>query len=875
MISKIKKNSFILVLMLTLGLFNLNVRSFATIGESGVVVKEDEDIETTLLNGIKLHEQDLGFYEDGDMNKYNVWSTQYLEMPIGDVNTKIVSWSYRESDAWRKMGVSEIAKNFEENNPGWIVVGGTNNDFFATNSTNSSGEMDYNAMENGELIKARNNIAYSLWRGILGFDDNNNLVEGAPTVTSYYNIHIYNDNTMSTEIGTLQSSCINPEQTNSSGVRVAAPVSETGITVLTKDVIGVYDLTGYEVVVGKYDITRIGYSDGSMLTSNGFNIYVKGEIIEKRNGVATEQPEDYRTIDDRTDGVKEFYLVSKDGSLDSLEIGDYVKIQKDYTGIFENVNNAVSYYWKILEDGTELFKGIGDATTRSELSKQYASGDFSYITAHKARCLFGVKADGTYVMAVIDGTSSTGTTLSEAATYMKELGCVDAWNFDGGGSATLIARGENGSFETINTPSDSGGASERLVGNAILMVVRDPGFESSLRYSTATTVTLTKKNTSNIFSKMENIKINIDGRTIEVENNQETVIIDDLLPGEKYYATISYTYDGVDYSATMPVETKEYKSGIGFTPTSDGFIIKVDSTDSVLKTISVTLKVDNETYTMNEINEFTIKGLLLNTIYDIEYSYVVKNINTNRTYTVDAQTIKLTTLSYQIPIIDYFEEYSFKNNTLKIKYSYKDSEGLLTDAYILVNGVRDNSLDVSSKSGLLTLKDLELSLFKYTYQLVLEYDTPAYIPKKIYSEILVYGDASECSHEFDNDCDTTCNLCVYTRIVEHNYSDATCTAPTTCIVCGVTQGLALGHNYSDAICTAPATCIVCGATQGSALGHNYSDATKDAPATCTVCGATTGEKLKGCSGCKKSTIAQMILGALMLASTLLIFRKRK
>ena len=146
-------------------------------------------------------------------------------------------------------------------------------------------------------------------------------------------------------------------------------------------------------------------------------------------------------------------------------------------------------------------------------------------------------------------------------------------------------------------------------------------------------------------------------------------------------------------------------------------------------------------------------------------------------------------------------------------------------------------------------------------------------------------------HLYDNACDTTCNECGYIRTITHDYTDATCTAPKTCTVCGVTEGEARGHNYvsvvtdpdcissgyttytcstcgdsyitnevialghdydhacdttcnrcyetrtithdyTDATCTAPKTCKVCGVTSGSALGHTY---TNDCDGTCNRC----------------------------------------
>ncbi len=56
----------------------------------------------------------------------------------------------------------------------------------------------------------------------------------------------------------------------------------------------------------------------------------------------------------------------------------------------------------------------------------------------------------------------------------------------------------------------------------------------------------------------------------------------------------------------------------------------------------------------------------------------------------------------------------------------------------------------------------------------------------------------------------------------HEYSEATCTQPKTCIGCGETEGEALPHLFSNATCTKPKTCKKCGATEGSATGHSVS-----------------------------------------------------
>ena len=128
-------------------------------------------------------------------------------------------------------------------------------------------------------------------------------------------------------------------------------------------------------------------------------------------------------------------------------------------------------------------------------------------------------------------------------------------------------------------------------------------------------------------------------------------------------------------------------------------------------------------------------------------------------------------------------------------------------------------------------------------------------------------------------------------------SEATCTAPSTCSVCGYTEGEALGHDkisheakaatctengwnayetcsrcdyttykeiaapghsWTDATCTTPKTCSVCGATEGEALGHN-AETIPGAAATCTEAGLTDGSK---CSRCGEILTAQKTIPAL-------------
>ena len=94
-----------------------------------------------------------------------------------------------------------------------------------------------------------------------------------------------------------------------------------------------------------------------------------------------------------------------------------------------------------------------------------------------------------------------------------------------------------------------------------------------------------------------------------------------------------------------------------------------------------------------------------------------------------------------------------------------------------------------------------------------------------------------CEHKYDDCEDTICNICGETRVAPgHSYTqwiynnDHTCTEDGTvtakCDNCdSVTtvtkKGSATGHNWKEATCTTPKTCLNCGEVSGKAAGHLY------------------------------------------------------
>ncbi|MCS6808101.1 MAG: phosphodiester glycosidase family protein [Bacteroidota bacterium] len=112
---------------------------------------------------------------------------------------------------------------------------------------------------------------------------------------------------------------------------------------------------------------------------------------------------------------------------------------------------------------------VVDGVVHLTWQREEAPADFALM--RHPRTAIGRRADGRILLVTVDGrsTASVGMTLQELAELMQELGATEAINLDGGGSTTMVVRGE-----VINTPADPSG--ERPVSDAILVFprVQDP-----------------------------------------------------------------------------------------------------------------------------------------------------------------------------------------------------------------------------------------------------------------------------------------------------------------------------------------------------------------------------------------------------------------
>jgi hypothetical protein len=141
-----------------------------------------------------------------------------------------------------------------------------------------------------------------------------------------------------------------------------------------------------------------------------------------------------------------------------------------------STGDTIKFVWRIPETPWQLVEAIGGLPRlvrdgRISVESFLEGGSTSFTNTRHPRSAIGFNADTSrFFFVTVDGRQSgysEGMTLPELANFMRELGCAQALNLDGGGSTTMVVRGS-----VVNRPSDATG--ERAVANALLLICSAP-----------------------------------------------------------------------------------------------------------------------------------------------------------------------------------------------------------------------------------------------------------------------------------------------------------------------------------------------------------------------------------------------------------------
>ncbi len=218
--------------------------------------------------------------------------------------------------------------------------------------------------------------------------------------------------------------------------------------------------------VNEYDsviyIAEIQISDAAYLktafANNTYGLNIKdttSETAEDNNAILAINGDYY--------GFREYGYVLRNGIVYRSESGDSDALVIDADGNFSIINESntsissldTENIWQILSFGPGLIEN-GEIIVSQTSSKK--------LNSENPRTAIGQISELHYVMVVVDGRTdeSDGLTLTELANFMNDLGCVTAYNLDGGGSSTLYFNGK-----VINNPTDGRSNGERQVSDIV------------------------------------------------------------------------------------------------------------------------------------------------------------------------------------------------------------------------------------------------------------------------------------------------------------------------------------------------------------------------------------------------------------------------
>lgn len=266
--------------------------------------------------------------------------------------------------------------------------------------------------------------------------------------------------------------------TESTDKEVSAETEETGSsavndteTVEGGTVIGEYSDSKTSITLKRYRaydsdiyVADITVSDASALkTALANNTYGRNitdttsDIADENNAVLAINGDYY--------GARQSGYVIRNSKLYRNTSGDRDALVIQKNGEFKFVSESETSAEQLLQAGALQVFSFGPILLNNSEISVGENEEVGMAMASNPRTAVGYLGNNHYVFVVSDGrtSESAGLSLYELASFMKEIGVVDAYNLDGGGSSTMVFKGE-----IINNPTTNGHSNqERAVSDII------------------------------------------------------------------------------------------------------------------------------------------------------------------------------------------------------------------------------------------------------------------------------------------------------------------------------------------------------------------------------------------------------------------------
>lgn len=596
---KIKRISFYLLLI---GLISL---CFPTVKAADITTYDDTGKHYfTTTNNV---ETDLYGVTWNKITGKTALGEQYLNMfsmKTDGVSSKLVVWSPQYQN-WRnnRVTLSKIAENYEKNHPGWKVVAGINADQYI---------MDFGTQT---IEKGQDFFEWQPYYPIIM--DGERRFPYTMTATSTNAIAFTNDGTANGFIDVNNVKGLYLEILDEAG-NILSKYAVDGVN-STPSASGTTVWFSYVNQYEKYEEVRVESSNDLYIVSNAELAYMSNSReYTYKGGWAIDSVFGRGTIDQVANSfvlTKGQFVVDTNNSelKDKLDTNVRVRVQYYYENDALNNVEAASGYHSI-----------------QRLNGKDMNVSGSYNTSSYSRSVFGIKADGTYVLMTADMTTNkkvAGLTGWEINAFLKQNDVVTAYQDDGGGSVTAIWRNSEGGFDLVNTPRD-GGQRSNLSG--LLFVVKDSGATVDSIDATANSLTLNIDTTNADMNKITKFYCTLNGVTKEVINNKVT--FDGLNKMTEY--SYSFSYDTASASKVDAMLTGVAKTGKNV-PTIKDWNIEIKDNKVLFTPIIedideafeyIRIIVDGQRYPyIDEPIEIAITSDMKELEYILTYSYDLKD----------------------------------------------------------------------------------------------------------------------------------------------------------------------------------------------------------------------------------------------------------
>lgn len=259
-----------------------------------------------------------------------------------------------------------------------------------------------------------------------------------------------------------------------SGSTANTNISNTLTDVQTVDggtVVGEYSDSNTSITLKQYRaydsniyVADVTVSDASALkTALANNTY--GRNITDTTSNMAEDNNAVLAVNGDYYGARQSGYVIRNGNLYRNTSGDRDALVIKQNGEFEFVSEGETSAEELLQNGAYQVLSFGPVLLEDGEISVGENDEVGMAMASNPRTAIGYLGNNHYVFVVSDGrtSESAGLSLYELASFMKELGVADAYNLDGGGSSTMVFKGE-----IINNPTTNGHSNkERSVSDIV------------------------------------------------------------------------------------------------------------------------------------------------------------------------------------------------------------------------------------------------------------------------------------------------------------------------------------------------------------------------------------------------------------------------